>query len=254
MLIFSTLYECSPNPYLMKRKQLILIIGIIGLVVLLGKIFKSVTDKEIAEVTQDFLPNTHTLAPWDSGAISPASIAEIRSVEVYNSVRNKPISFLAFKTGQIVSAFSFKLTRNVSLRESVFTQLESETMSVGYDYRSFPDNPYLFIYLIMDSSRPASSLYFTISGDEINLVEKSDSILYYKLLLNNLSIRYGKDQRQEVFIEGREKYGLQERDIPAEVLFLKKDSMVYWMMATPDTAGVPFSGRFLYDILSKRNP
>ncbi len=180
----------------------------------------------------EYLPSTHTFSSEDSILISPAYIDSLKMVEKYQSKVRNPVTLLEYRNRYSLLYYKFDSLKDFEL-SNVKIKQASVDRTQDVSYRIIVNN-YTKFKLEYKSGllKPASELFLTFSGDSIKNIIKSNSVIGYSLLLNNLSIKYNAEEPIDFYIENAGNFVTQS---PTHLnLFLfKKHSEVYLLIVTP---------------------
>jgi hypothetical protein len=231
-----------------KKIFLISLLSLIGLS-LFGYLALKVNHgfKQLKKDFAENLPSTYVLSSEDSSIIANRYRSKIEVVEVNNSKVRGPVSTVRFNSTYSIIIYKIALTGNISLDTAFHTKLKKVDRSVGYSYRIIGNRFFRFQYKSGEVS-PPSKIYLTISDAPLNSLYSNDSLVYYHLSCENLSIRYSEKEPVDIFVEGNEGI-LGTYSIPMDLLFLKRNNGIYILLMTPLSrkAGIPSD--LLYNIV-----
>ena len=128
----------------------------------------------------------------------------------------------------------------------VFT---STVISDGVIYTPFLENGFKTNYQSSPTISP-SKITICLNGDSIQTIIKNDSIAYYFLKLKNISVKYDDDNNDVIFIDGAQ--GLRQFSyIPLNVMFLKRNQSLYFILLAPKDFNKKLEPDFLLNLIIK---
>jgi hypothetical protein len=93
------------------------------------------------------------------------------------------------------------------------------------------------------------SLYFNLYGDHTQALKKNDSVAYYYSNFENFSIRYQKEGKIDIY--GKAKGNPQRSKAPLEVMFLKRNNNLYFILLTNRNYSTNLDLNALYNLIIK---
>ena len=94
-----------------------------------------------------------------------------------------------------------------------------------------------------------SDLHLTLNGNSIKTIVKNDSVASYYLKFKDFSLKYGLDDDVDIYA----KYGAREfssvNPIPINLLFLKRNKFVYFIVLSVYNLNMPLHEDTLYRLL-----
>ena len=142
-----------------------------------------------------------------------------------------PISNLEYGGKYFIEVYQIDSICNQPLTKLIETKLTSTNRSNNIIYNVPEDDwPYVTQYKSGKADKP-NKIYFTLYGNQTQLIASSDSMLSYYSDFNNYSVTYGKNLPQDIFCIADEDN--EDKRLPIEVLFLKKKNDLYMMEIAP---------------------
>ena len=144
------------------------------------------------------------------------------------------------------------MAKENSLKKELHIFFGNSIISKGVLYNLLNSNNNLFFNFSYLSGTPPAifNIKVLMYGDSLTNTVKNDSIVSYHLECNNFSLNYSDDTPIDIFVEGRKKYfGLNTERIPIDILFLKRNKMVYLLLMTPENANSYISPDLLPNIV-----
>ncbi|MFB9841091.1 hypothetical protein [Mucilaginibacter ginsenosidivorans] len=99
----------------------------------------------------------------------------------------------------------------------------------------------------LDSTQPISSLYFSLFGSQTQLIRTNDSIAYYFSNFSNFSIRFKEGNVIDIY----GKVGNKNREIPIEIMFLKRKECIYFILLANRNFSLHLEHNALFDLITK---
>ena len=234
-----------------KGKRVRIIVLIFCLAILIFVIVKLVV--AIIETNRSFeedLPVSYSLTSEDSLLIKDIYRQKIKVNVVHNSKVRGPVSMLFFDQSYHLIIYKIHLlSGNLPLQNILQTQIRNADRSVGYPYTIYTDNINFKFQCKAGLVSSVSKVYLTVSGDSLRTIAKNDSIIAYNLDCKNLSIRYQDQGPVDIFVVGNEKFLSGTNAIPMDILFLKRDDNLYFLLLTPRNEKGILPRELLYNVI-----
>ena len=174
--------------------------------------------------------------------------AEMTLYESIDAPGRMPFSEFIYQKKYSVIVHGIDSNTSRSLKKLVHSRLESTSSSSYVVYSSFKF-PGLNLSFANDSVRPVDDIFFTIDGDSIKKVVENDSLIYYTLLMNNFSIRYGESDKKDIF---GEKKLFEERPAVA-LIFTKVNFHLFLLIISKIDSYAPINIDFSSKLLGSGN-
>ncbi|PUZ22581.1 hypothetical protein DCC81_19270 [Chitinophaga parva] len=223
---------------------LLMVFGGIGYVCLKGlKGFKSNQD-----LFAEDLPTTFKMLPEDSALIQNEYLKRIKVVQVRNNRVRRPMS--QFLVDNRYSLFICKLDSLglLSFKDSFTVKYIGADRTTGIVYDVLDLGPYEFQYR-SESVGDASFVLLTMKGDSVQQTLRSDSLIGFSGLCDNISVSYGYNEVVDIFMEGRQ-IGFTTFPIPMDILFCKRGKSTYLLILTANRSNAPIPRKLLLSMLS----
>jgi len=91
-----------------------------------------------------------------------------------------------------------------------------------------------------------SDIYLNLYGSTSQMIMKNDSIAFYTSNFNSLSIKYNRTEDNDIYCWG----SVNQKDVPIEILFLRKNLSLYLLIMSPTDRERPFSVNTLYNLIN----
>lgn len=98
-------------------------------------------------------------------------------------------------------------------------------------------------------ARAVSKIHVLLGGDSLNRVAANDSIVSYYLLCKSFSLKFSEQGPVEVNMVGEDRPLGHTAVSPADILFLKRNDVVYLMIMTPASSDRNIPPDLLYNIV-----
>jgi len=233
-----------------KKKWKILLIICVGafFLILVVKIIIAIliTNRSFKED----LPSTYQLPAEDSLLIRDLYRDKINVNVIHNSKVREPISMLFFDQNYHIIIHKIKLARDIPLQSIFHTQIKNARRSTGIPYNLYGDHIFFYFQCKTGLTHPVSEVYLTLSGDSLKTIAENDSIAAYHLLCKNLSVRYEENGLVDIFVIGKENI-LGAPIIPMDILFLRRQKNLYFLLLTPKSQNKVVPPELLYNIFIK---
>ena len=236
----------------MKNKQ-ITIIGIIAITSVLAiigaNVFRQIEKNvEISKLEKrrqlSDLSISYTRQWADSAVIAKPNRELLGLAHVYSDKERGKLYVGNYDSGYYLLIDKIHLSTTKSLAKLVQMEIKSSQQSEGYSYFEF-DNEIYWQYKYRGSAPDTTSRFFlSLHGDSINNIVNNDSIVLYHLKCKNLSIKFSKTGPIDIFVEGKDQlFGTYI--IPMELLFYKKNDLVYIIIITTKNSKASISHGYL---------
>lgn len=225
-----------------------IVLGICFLTFLGAAIFNLIV--KVRQSSADNPVRTYSIKPGDFDLVSNKYMSRLQGGVAYQSSNRNPVSFMPFDKSYYLITYKIDLTKNTSwsnILNVTFKSVEPTNMDV---YTVISENAFYRFEYHDVLTKPVSKIYLTLSGDSLRTVVTNDSIVSYHLLCNNFSIKYNEKEAVDIFVIGNEKAFGTTTVIPMDLLFLKRDSVVYLMMMTPNDPKSVISSDLLYNVVT----
>lgn len=220
--------------------SLFIIISIILTIIVGFFIFKIIQGNK--EALSETLPSNKTYPQSDSLILYKLNTSDVAVKEVLRSKVRSPFSILTINDSFQLVIYKIADVDTFSLTNVIFTNISVDQTS-GYSYRVIDAGKYFANYI---AGEPNSliTLGVTLSGNSIQKLQHSDSVLYYYLRCNNFSVRLSQKSPIDIFIEKKNKV------VPMNIMFLKRKQKLYLLILTTQTKGRDISPNKLLQYLN----
>ena len=232
-----------------RQKKYRLIIGLCAagiIIYLIVKIISAFIDN--AKAFEEDLPPVYSLTTEDSSLIAPKYRGQIKVDKVLKSKVRNPISLISYNGKYNLILYKVGQGINMPLEKIIALEEKSVDRSTEHTYSVIDNNFYLFLYTsgvhFIDGT-----IYLNWDVDTLSTIQKSDSIIGYHLLCNNLSISYLKDGPIDLFLEA-DKKAFTNVKVPIDILFLQRNSVIYFLLMTPSDRAISIPSSLLYNLVT----
>jgi hypothetical protein len=182
------------------------------------------------EALEDLLPSTYIMNNEDSNLFSEKYKSSLKVIEVRQTSERK-ITMLSVDSNFNLLILKLKLGADTLLTRFAKIAISDSKSGIGYTYHNIENLGYKFQFK-SGQVAIASKIYLTFFGDSIHNVIRNDSIINFRLLCGNISLRYGLNEPADIYIT-REEENLKEFSlIPMDVLLLRRNGALYLMILT----------------------
>jgi len=206
--------------------------------------------KQNNDAINEYLPVSYSITSQDSDLISKKYRDKLEIVEVSNSKVRSSISILKFNKNYHILTYKINLEKDASLDSLFIITKKSVDISTGNSYLTFAKDIIYKFRFIAGTPKPANEVYLTLAGDSLQQIIKNDSINSFYLLCDNLSIRYEMNSPIDLLINSNEKLFGRTEIIPLDVLFIKRNGYLYFLLMTPISNNAKISPDLLYKIVT----
>jgi len=218
-----------------KKVQLIIIFFSVFVLVQFGRIFYTIID-ENAEIIDAPIAEYHNL-------FTPEAQHKLQII-VSGKSKNRGITS-SYVYDKKFNVFVFKVhlsTTNNNLQRLVSYQNESTYKSMNALYEELPS--FNFNMSLKAGEIPiVSHVYFKHFGDSTKTVLGNENLLCYYFKFRTFSINYN-DEPYDIIAKA-------DKNIPASILFYKKNNVLYVLLLTVATGKEEFQPDLLYNMIKR---
>ncbi len=205
-------------------------------------------------LTSQPLPLASVLPPEDSTLISERYKNNISVNEVIQSKNRNPIALTFFDSSYNLFIYKIDLLNKIEhIGKLVGIFKDKSKVSYGYAYSELNnknDLPFQLKYVV-DSIHSAANILLRFDSDTTQLIIKNDSIIYYHLSCNSLSLGYSNQPTVDLLFEAKNEM-FRKGMISTDVLFIKRNDTAYFLMMTPNNIANYIPSLLLYDIVMSK--
>lgn len=175
---------------------------------------------------------TKALLPNDSSLFKGRAWPSLKVTQVFHLEDEAPLSFLSYKEAFDLLLYKFDIKGSSDMSKILLFENKSASMATGVDYYTFPLSDFLTYKFKPGLTGGVSQLHLTLFGDSLKC-DSSDTVMTFKLMCKNISIRCDENEVVQIFVIGNE--GLLGIIEPSELelKFLVKGRSIYMLMLTP---------------------
>jgi len=164
----------------------------------------------------------------------------------YQSRGRSPISLINYgKYGLTI----YKVDTTVDiLMDKVVLKLEESNEGSDIVYSKVREPNFKLLYK-MDYIKPKGKIILALSGDSVLTTNKNDSLISYYMEFNNFSLRYENENIPDIYAETEEMFRLQNKTTSINLMLLKRNKVMYFLMLCPSKKEDKIEKNILYNIL-----
>jgi hypothetical protein len=191
---------------------------------------------------------TYSLTSVDSAIFPERTLANLNVEIIHNSNMRLPISNLNFDTTYLIIRHEIPISAANNILNNLIHVEYKDTTFVQEDgiYKT-TWTKYLECKYRTEPPKPVSQIYFTLYGDSTFTVVQNDSLLSYHLVFQNLSVRFSRASQIDTYIH----LNNNKEKVPMEVLFLRRDSTIHFLIMTPNNPNTYLPKGLLYEKVMK---
>jgi hypothetical protein len=237
------------------RRNRIRLFAIIGLIFIVWLIIRlTIGIKQNKNAFEEDLPLTYSMSLDDSSLFAGNVRNKFEVVEIRNSKVRPPISILLYDKKYHLVTYKIPTANTIyPLSKLLQVSNKGNSTSTGYSYSLIGKDIIYQIKYIAGKPEPAQQIYLTLSGNSIQTVVSTDSIISYNLKCRNLSIKYDNKAPVDMFVTGKKRPLGITTIIPMDILFLKREGFIYFMMMTPQSNETNIPANLLYNIVTNNS-
>jgi hypothetical protein len=108
-------------------------------------------------------------------------------------------------------------------------------------------NKIISINYRLGTKEKVHSVYFTLYGNSTRILKKNDTAAYYYSNFKNFSIKYQKEGKIDIY--GKAKGNPQGSNVPLEIIFLKRNNNLYFILLTNKNYSANLDLNALYNLI-----
>lgn len=229
----------------------IIIAGVIGLVKLFNKATN--TFSEMRESLDNSLPVSYELSQEDSSLIDSSYWLKTKVNAVFRDRNRMPASFLIIDSQYSLFINHLVIDSNEKLNRLFKIEQKKVRVSSGYIYSVYDNNPLFEFSYFANPVKISNKIYLSFFGDSLSNKTSGDSIIIYKLVCSNFSLRYQLGAPIDIFMERKTGFFDSNKKIKTEILFLKRAGSFYMLILTPVSSDILLPDDLLYHIVTGNN-
>lgn len=184
--------------------------------------------------------------PHDYNKLFNNSIREklYHSKTVGFKLRN-PISYIDYDNNFDLEITKINCKPSFNIEKDIMESHEEPSATMAESY--LPNNiSNITTNYNPESNTIASKIYLSLVGDSVTTIVKNDSLACYTLKSKNVTIQYSPNGVKEIFIEKKDFYTSNE---PIEIMFLKRNSRLYYLFLASKNEDSKLSPNMLFNIV-----
>jgi len=232
---------------------IIIIVVIIGMVKTCKEASRNLKNMETA-IRED--PGTASkILPLEYLSLATKKYRDSMFVDIvhYSKAKGRnPVALVEFDKKYQLYIYKIDLVKDTSLQKIFFTKAQPSEQEVGITYTFFENN--LYDFMTESGTVPkVSAIYFYYDADSINTVIKNDSVISYNVSANDLSVRYAKEQTEDIFMVSKNSGFFGLKPISIDILFFKRNGAVYLLTMCADDPNEEIAPDLLYKVIMGGN-
>jgi hypothetical protein len=124
----------------------------------------------------------------------------------------------------------------------------SEMSSYTY-YVDASTNKQFQIKYKLGAKEKVSDIYLTLYGDSTQILKNNDTVVYYYSNFENFSIRFQKESKIDIY--GKVKDNFKKTKVPLEIMFLKRNNNLYFILMSNKNYSAGLDLYALYNLIIK---
>ena len=208
-----------------KELWLLLVVGcmifVIGMILFLKSEFK-----QLHEDFKEFLPSSFELSKADSELISVQFGSRFKVEEVFKSSKREAVSLIVADSLYYLVFTKLPLKREARINNIVQIKHFNQGPAVRQTYRDIKVDPSLTIQVKSGKIDSVTMVNLASEGKIESLAQTgNDSLTYFDLTDENLSLSYDKESTPDILIHRRFE-GRRSDRIHGSIMFLKREAVV----------------------------
>ena len=196
-----------------------------NLLLLLLALFIYVGVKKNFKTIDQALPSEYIISKEDSILLADLGFTDFSVKEVYRSSVRNPIALLTKNDSHLV-LFKLADSLNGRIPDIVTVINRPSDLSIMNSYRILFENPYK-LAVIGDSVPTFSEIYLNMYGDSLRTIQSTDSLVHYRFLNRNISMRYLKDAPFDIVFNNE-----RGDKFRTDIILVTKNQVLYVVVST----------------------
>ena len=196
-----------------------------NLFLLLLALFIYVGVKKNYKTIGQALQSEYKISKEDSILLAELGFTDFSVKEVYRSSVRNPIALLTKNNFHLV-LFKLKYSLNDRIPDIVTVSNRPSDLSIMKSYRILFENPYE-LAVIGDSVPEFSEIYLNMYGDSLRTIQSTDSLVHYRFLNRNISMRYLKDAPFDIVFNNE-----RGDKFRTDIILVTKNQVLYVVVST----------------------
>lgn len=199
------------------------------------------TNKEVSQLDSNGYSKMVPKEYWDlfldkKNIISDSSLTS-KHRNLVTEFHNNQFYILIYKLG----------TSNKLLLSDIYEKYNFSKRPMNSWYTDASTNRELQLQYKLGNVEEISSLYFALYGDHTQTLKKNDTVAYYYSIFKNFSIKYQAEEKVDIY--GRVKGNSQDSKMPLEIMFLKRNNNLYFILLTNRNDSINLDPNALYNLI-----
>lgn len=173
--------------------------------------------------------------------------SDLSKTFTYKEMERNPITWVKYGKYDI-TIYKINLTENKPLTE-IITEISGDDGIQGYGPYSIVNKGNYELNYKCGSVPTVSRIQLILDVDSSQILKKNDSIVYYYIRFNQLSLKYNGNDTTDIVISKKE-HIMWTKSIPANLLLRKRDKDLYLFLMTCSDTKIA-DKNFLYKLLIK---
>jgi hypothetical protein len=167
------------------------------------------------------------------------------------SKRRNPISDFFYDSKFYIQIYKMDTVDDFKLTKRITVNYISAALSLNTNFRDHLNETPITVMYKEGTKEKISDVGFTLFGDNCKAVKENDSVAYYYCSdIKNFSIRCKKDEAEDIY--GNIKDEFQDKKIPIEIMFLKRNKNLYLIWLTVKNNAVELDPNMLCDFIVRK--
>ncbi|NHA05004.1 hypothetical protein G7092_14430 [Mucilaginibacter sp. HC2] len=228
------------------KKNLPLIICLIIALLFIRLVFfiKNTGDRDVKSMQNENVTISQTI-PVDYGDLFKYK-NNLSSDGTINTRFRNAVADIRYDNKYFIQVYKIDTSFNHSLSDFITESHQDKHITYDQSYREINDHKLFSISYKVGQPEKISAIFLNIFGNDAQTIEKRDSIAGYYSDLKNLSIQYGQNQAQDIYIKPKD----DKASMPISIYFIKKNQALYLIILTAIN-NEPVTSTTLKELLAK---
>ena len=163
------------------------------------------------------------------------------------SKRRNTITGFYYNKQFYIQVYKIDTVNGLKVDKIINESFSNTSLSRDIEYSEDMNNTQFRIGYMEGEKEKVSNVYLTIYGDSTQVIKKNDSIAYYYSRFENFSIKYSIAEPEDIYANIREKFA--GHKAPLELLFLKRNNNLYFILLGAEDDHTPLDKNLLYNLI-----
>jgi ABC-type maltose transport system permease subunit len=184
---------------------------------------------QFKEAAKENIPDQTALSEEYINLFKDSIRNKLDIIRIKSNKNRNDIAFLNIESRFTIVVYKVAYTNVPSLTSVLKYKCSSDGETPDVVYHGVKAGPFEYDYAAGNSINSIQSLYVTFNTDTVQTIVKNDSFAYYSSMANKVTVCYSVSGIKDICVEST-----RERKIPMDILFIKHNRSIYFLIASPN--------------------